>query len=194
MTAEHDTTGSLRHHFLVASPWLADPPRFHGGGVIYLCEHSEEGALGGLMINQPLDIHLGEILEQLDMHGGGELDLPVYTGGPVQPERGFVLHSPGRQWQNTARVTDEVLLTTSRDILESIGRDEGGPESFLVALGYSGWGGEGQLEEELGSNAWLTCPASTDILFRTPADQRYQAVLRLMGIDLNQLSDSVGHA
>ncbi|MEC7433141.1 MAG: YqgE/AlgH family protein, partial [Pseudomonadota bacterium] len=133
----------------------------------------------------------GEILEQLDMHGG-ELDLPVYTGGPVQPERGFVLHSPGRQWKNTARVTDGVFLTTSRDILESIGRDEG-PESFLVALGYSGWG-EGQLEEELGSNAWLTCPASTDILFRTPADQRYQAVLRLMGIDLNQLSDSVGHA
>jgi len=188
MTAEHDTTGSFRHHFLVALPWLADP-RFHGG-VIYLCEHSEEGALG-LMINQPLDIHLGEILEQLDMHGG-ELDFPVYTGGPVQPERGFVLHSPGRQWQNTARVTDGVFLTTSRDILESIGRDEG-PESFLVALGYSGWG-EGQLEEELGSNAWLTCPASTDILFRTPADQRYQAVLRLMGIDLNQLSDSVGHA
>ncbi|MDX5327810.1 MULTISPECIES: YqgE/AlgH family protein [Marinobacter] len=188
MTASKQTDGNLRHHFLVASPWLADP-RFHGG-VIYLCEHSEEGALG-LMINQPLDIHLGEILEQLDMHGG-ELDLPVFTGGPVQPERGFVLHSPGRQWQSTALVTDDVLLTTSRDILESIGRDEG-PDEFLVALGYSGWG-EGQLEEELGSNAWLTCPASTDILFRTPVSQRYEAVLRLIGVDLNQLSDSVGHA
>jgi putative transcriptional regulator len=188
MTASKQTDGNLRHHFLVASPWLADP-RFHGG-VIYLCEHSEEGALG-LMINQPLDIHLGEILEQLDMHGG-ELDLPVFTGGPVQPERGFVLHSPGRQWQSTALVTDDVLLTTSRDILESIGRDEG-PDEFLVALGYSGWG-EGHLEEELGSNAWLTCPASTDILFRTPVSQRYEAVLRLIGVDLNQLSDSVGHA
>ena len=183
-----ETTASLRHHFLVASPWLADP-NFHGG-VIYLCEHSADGALG-LMVNQPLDIHLGEILEQLDMHGG-ELDLPVFSGGPVQPERGFVLHSPGTHWQNTATVTDDVLLTTSRDILEGIGRDEG-PEEFLVALGYSGWG-EGQLEEELGSNAWLTCPASTDILFRTRVEKRYEAVLKLIGIDLNQLSDSVGHA
>jgi putative transcriptional regulator len=188
MTTGTDTNASLRHHFLVASPWLADP-NFHGG-VIYLCEHSSEGALG-LMINQPLGIHLGEILEQLDMHGG-ELDLPVFSGGPVQPERGFVLHSPGRHWQNTATVTDDVLLTTSRDILEGIGRNEG-PEEFLVALGYSGWG-EGQLEEELGSNAWLTCPASTDILFRTPVEKRYEAVLKLIGIDLNQLSDSVGHA
>jgi putative transcriptional regulator len=188
MTGSTDTNVNLRHHFLVASPWLADP-NFHGG-VIYLCEHSADGALG-LMINQPLDIHLGEILEQLDMQGG-ELDLPVFTGGPVQPERGFVLHSPGREWQNTAVITDDVFLTTSRDILEGIGRDEG-PEEFLVALGYSGWG-EGQLEEELGSNAWLTCPASTDILFRTPVDKRYEAALKLMGIDLNQLSDSVGHA
>lgn len=188
MTTGNETAGSLRHHFLVASPWLADP-RFHGG-VIYLCEHSTDGALG-LIINQPLDIHLGEILEQLDMHGG-ELDVPVFTGGPVQPERGFVLHSPGRHWQTTAQVADDVSLSTSRDILESIGHDDG-PEAFLVALGYAGWG-EGQLEEELGSNAWLTCPASTDILFRTPVDQRYEAALRLIGIDLNQLSDSVGHA
>ena len=188
MTTGTETKASLRHHFLVASPWLADP-NFHGG-VIYLCEHSSEGALG-LMINQPLGIHLGEILEQLDMHGG-ELDLPVFTGGPVQPERGFVLHSPAQHWQNTATVTEAVLLTTSRDILEGIGRNEG-PEEFLVALGYSGWG-EGQLEEELGSNAWLTCPASTDILFRTPVEKRYEAVLKLIGIDLNQLSDSVGHA
>ncbi len=188
MTTENQSSDNLRHHFLVASPWLEDP-RFHGG-VIYLCEHSADGTLG-LMINQPLDIHLGEILEQLDMQGG-ELDLPVYTGGPVQPERGFVLHSPGRQWQSTARVADDVALSTSRDILESIGRDDG-PGEFLVALGYSGWG-EGQLEQELGSNAWLTCPASTEILFRTPVEKRYEAVLRLIGIDLNQLSDSVGHA
>ncbi|MBE0485686.1 YqgE/AlgH family protein [Marinobacter sp.] len=188
MTADTQPSDNLRHHFLVASPWLADP-RFHGG-VIYLCEHSADGALG-LMINQLLDVHLGDILEQLDMHGG-ELDLPVFTGGPVQPERGFVLHSPDQHWQNTARVTDEVLLSTSRDILESIGNDEG-PAEFLVALGYSGWG-EGQLEEELGSNAWLTCPASADILFRTPVENRYEAVLKLIGIDLNQLSDSVGHA
>lgn len=188
MTVTNHSVQNLVHHFLVASPYLADP-RFRGA-VIYVCEHSDDGALG-LVINHPLDIHLGEVLEQLDLHGG-ELDLPVFSGGPVQPERGFVLHPAGSRWVNTAEVTDEVLLTTSRDILEGIGRGEG-PEQFLVALGYSGWG-EGQLEAELGSNAWLTCPASTDILFRTPWNERYQAVLALMGIDLNQLSESVGHA
>ncbi|WP_372964171.1 YqgE/AlgH family protein [Marinobacter sp.] len=188
MMNDIQSAGSLKHHFLAASPWLSDP-RFHGS-VIYLCEHSESGALG-LMINQPLGIHLGEILEQLDLQGG-ELDLPVFAGGPVQPERGFVLHSPGRKWQNTAQVTDDVLLTTSRDVLESIGQDDG-PHEFFVALGYSGWS-EGQLEEELGSSAWLTCPANTEVLFRTPVEQRYEAVLRLIGVDLNQLSDSVGHA
>lgn len=188
MTASKHSPNSLRHHFLVASPYLEDP-RFHGA-VIYLCEHSDDGALG-LMINHPLDIHLGEILEQLDMEGG-ELDLPVFSGGPVQPERGFVLHSPGTTWHNTAQVTDDVMLTTSRDILEGIGCDEG-PDEFLVALGYAGWG-EGQLDSELGSNSWLTCPANTDILFRTPWDKRYEAVLKLIGIDLNQLSESIGHA
>lgn len=188
MTASKHSPHSLRHHFLVASPYLADP-RFHGG-VIYICEHSDDGALG-LMINQPLDIHLGEILEQLDLPGG-ELDLPVFSGGPVQPERGFVLHPPGTSWQNTAKVTEDVLLTTSRDVLAGIGRGEG-PDDYLLALGYSGWG-EGQLEEELGSNAWLTCPATTDILFRTPWEERYKAVLALIGIDLNQLSESIGHA
>ncbi|EMP54754.1 hypothetical protein MSNKSG1_13522 [Marinobacter santoriniensis NKSG1] len=188
MTATKESPNSLRHHFLVASPWLADP-RFHGG-VIYLCEHSDDGALG-LMINQPLEITLGEILEQLDMDGS-ELDLPVFNGGPVEQERGFVLHPPGSSWQNTASVNEDVFLTTSRDILSDIGRGTG-PEEFLVVLGYSGWG-EGQLEEELGSNAWLTCPANTEILFRTPAEERYKAVLKLLGIDLNQLTESVGHA
>ncbi|MEP6405471.1 MAG: YqgE/AlgH family protein, partial [Marinobacter sp.] len=113
MTASKHSPHSLRHQFLVASPYLQDP-RFHGA-VIYLCEHSDEGALG-LTVNHPLDIHLGEILEQLDMEGG-ELDVPVYGGGPVQPERGFVLHSPVAGWQNTAQVADDVLLTTSRDVL-----------------------------------------------------------------------------
>jgi putative transcriptional regulator len=188
MTVSEHSPYNLKHYFLVASPWLADP-RFRGS-VIYLCEHSDDGALG-LVVNSPLDIHLGEILEQLDMCGG-ELDLPVFSGGPVEPERGFVLHPPKIAWQNTSKVSEEVMLTTSRDILADIGQGEG-PERFLVALGYSGWS-EGQLEEELGSNAWLTCPASTDILFGTPWNKRYKAVLRLMGIDLNQLSETVGHA
>lgn len=188
MTASKHSPHSLKHHFLVASPYLADP-RFHGS-VIYLCEHSEDGALG-LVINQPLGIHLGEILEQLDLQGD-ELDLPVFGGGPVEQERGFVLHSPSGSWKNTATVADDVMLTTSRDILAGIGRNEG-PSEFLMALGYSGWG-SGQLEEELSGNAWLTCPATADILFRTPWADRYKAVLALIGIDLNQLSETVGHA
>lgn len=149
MTASKHSPHSLRHHFLVASPYLADP-RFHGG-VIYICEHSDDGALG-LMINQPLDIHLGEILEQLDLPGG-ELDLPVFSGGPVQPERGFVLHPPGTSWQNTAKVTDDVLLTTSRDVLAGIGRGEG-PDEYLVALGYSG-GAKGNWKRN-----WAATPGS----------------------------------
>jgi putative transcriptional regulator len=188
MSASKESPNSLRNHFLVASPYLQDP-RFHGA-VIYICEHSEEGALG-LMVNQPLDIHLGEILEQLDMEGG-ELDLPVFSGGPVGQERGFVLHTPQRSWQNTAEVTPDIWLTTSRDVLSDIGYGIG-PEQYLVCLGYSGWS-EGQLEEELSSNAWLNCPASTSLLFDTPADERYRAVLKAIGIDLNQLSESIGHA
>lgn len=179
---------SLRDHFLIASPYLADP-RFHGS-VIYLCEHSDDGALG-LVLNRPLDIQLGEILEQLGMDGK-DLDLPVFLGGPVQPERGFVLHGPGSHWQSTTGISDGVALTTSRDILEDIGRGHG-PEDFVVALGYSGWG-DGQLEEELASNSWLTCPAKTALLFHTPWQDLYSTVLADMGIDLNQLSESIGHA
>lgn len=179
---------SLANHFLVASPWLADR-RFHGS-IVYLCDHSEDGAFG-VMINQPLDVSLGEILEQLDMDGG-HLEIPVFGGGPVQQERGFVLHPPARTWQHTSQVSDQVDVTTSRDVLEAIGRDEG-PERFLVALGYSGWG-DGQLEEELSGNAWLTCEADTAILFDTPWQERYDAVLRLMGVDVSQLDQSVGHA
>lgn len=188
MTASRESPNSLRNQFLVASPYLQDP-RFHGA-VIYICEHSDEGALG-LMVNQALDIHLGEILEQLDMEGG-ELDVPVFSGGPVQQERGFVLHTPDRSWQNTAEVTEQVWLTTSRDVLAGIGNGMG-PEQYLVCLGYAGWS-EGQLEEELASNAWLNCPASPDLLFNTSASERYSAVLKAIGIDLNQLSETVGHA
>lgn len=188
MTASKESPHSLRNHFLVASPYLQDP-RFHQA-VIYICEHSGEGALG-LMVNQPLDIHLGEILEQLDMEGG-ELNVPVYGGGPVQQERGFVLHTPDKSWQNTAEVTPGIWLTTSRDVLADIGYGLG-PEHYLVCLGYAGWT-EGQLEQELSSSAWLNCQASADILFNTAPADRYEAVLRTIGIDINQLSDSVGHA
>ncbi|SFR63050.1 putative transcriptional regulator [Marinobacter daqiaonensis] len=181
-------TQSLKDHFLVASPWLGDP-NFQGG-LVYICEHSEDGTFG-LMINHPLDVSLGEILEQLDMDGG-HLELPVYAGGPVEQERGFVLHPTDERWQSSTPINSELQVTTSRDILQAIGNDIG-PEHFLVALGYSGWGA-GQLEEELAGNAWLTCPASNAILFSTPWRERYRAVLASMGIDPGQLGSSVGHA
>lgn len=178
----------LKDHFLVASPWLGDP-NFHGG-IIYICDHDTDGTFG-LLINHPLDVSLGEILEQLDMDGG-HLETPVYSGGPVQQERGFVIHPPAGEWQSSVAVSDRLQITTSRDILQAIGGDLG-PERYLVALGYSGWGA-GQLEEELEGNAWLACPASESILFDTPWKERYRAVLAQMGIDPGQLDASVGHA
>lgn len=189
MSEQSNETGqSLRGYFLIATPYLGDP-RFQGG-VIYLCEHSEDGALG-LMVNRPLEVSLGDILSQLDMDSEDITD-PVFSGGPVQMERGFVLHDPSVGWQNTAAVEDGVQLTTSRDILTAIAAGAG-PDHYLVMLGYSGWG-EGQLESELASNAWLTCPATPDLLFETPWALRYGAVLKRIGVDLNQLSESVGHA
>ena len=186
--SEQHSGQSLKGHFLVASPWLGDP-NFHGG-IVYICDHDSDGAFG-LLVNQPLDVSLGEILEQLDMDGG-HLEQPVYGGGPVQQERGFVLHPDGGDWQSTVAVSDRLRITTSRDILQAIG-NEVGPERYLIALGYSGWG-SGQLEEELSGNAWLTCPATDRILFETPWQDRYHAVLTDMGIDPGQLDQSVGHA
>lgn len=179
---------SLKGYFLLATPYLADP-RFHGG-VLYLCDHSAAGALG-VMINRPLDISLGEILEQLDFDGG-ELEQPVYSGGPVQPERGFVLHEPPLSWLNTQAVAEGVMLTRSRDILTAIGLNEG-PERYLVALGYAGWS-RGQLEAELAGSGWLACPGSADLLFETESSHRYDAILNHLGVDLTQLSNSIGHA
>ena len=188
MTDRQSSPQDLKDHFLVASPWLGDP-NFHGG-VVYICDHGEDGTFG-LLINQPLDVSLGEILEQLDMDGG-HLEVPVFAGGPVQQERGFVLHPPDREWQSTVAVSDAIQVTTSRDILQAIG-NETGPGRYLVALGYAGWSA-GQLEEELAGNAWLTCPASADLLFDTPWQDRYKTVLAQMGIDPGQLDQSVGHA
>ena len=188
MSEHQQPLQNLKDHFLVASPWLGDP-NFHGG-IVYICDHGDDGTFG-LLINQPLDVSLGEILEQLDMDGG-HLEVPVFAGGPVQQERGFVLHPPGGDWQSSVAVSDCIQVTTSRDILQAIGNDAG-PERYLVALGYAGWSA-GQLEEELAGNAWLACTASDVLLFDTPWQDRYKSVLARMGIDPGQLDQSVGHA
>mgnify|MGYP002620782832 CR=1 FL=1 len=184
-------TISLTNHFLIAMPQLDDPNFFHS--VTYICQHNHEGAMG-IMINQPLDMRLEEILEHLEIdHDDAAIGAqPVYFGGPVQQERGFILHRPSRNWEGTLFVSAEIALTTSSDILKDIARHRG-PQQSLIALGYAGWG-EGQLEQELAQNAWLSVPAAAEIIFDTPVEQRWQAAAALLGVDLEQLSEDIGHA
>ncbi len=181
----------LTNQLLIAMPTLQDPNFFHG--VTWLCEHNEQGAMG-IMINRPLDIDMGEVLKQMKI----ETDLPavrrlpIFLGGPVQTERGFVIHRPHGDWEVTLKVTDELGVTSSRDILEAIARGEG-PERSLVALGYAGWG-PGQLERKLGENAWINADADDRILFDTPSMQRWEAAAALSGVDVHRLSSHFGHA
>ena len=181
----------LTNQFLIAMPGLEDPNFFHS--VTYICEHNEEGALG-LVINRPLKMQLGEILRHINLQytEPEAMQIPVHLGGPVQQDRGFVLHEPLGDWNATLKVTDRIGITTSVDILEAIARNRG-PERSLIALGYAGWGA-GQLEREMAENAWLSGPADTDILFNTPDGQRWRAAAASLGVDLDLLSGQAGHA
>ena len=181
----------LRNYFLLSMPSLEDP-NFQRT-LTLVCDHSEHGAMG-LIINRPLAVTVGEILQHLEIDTvlDGDAQQPVHYGGPVEPERGFVIHQPPGAWEGMLHVSDDLGVTTSRDILDALGRGEG-PERYLVTLGYSGWGA-GQLEAEMAQNAWLTCPASSDILFDLPAEERLTAAAARMGIDLDLLSSDAGHA
>ncbi len=180
----------LNHHFLIAMPNLADPNFFHT--VTYICEHDADGAMG-IVINRPLDLCLSDILTHMAIEPTSETaGLPIYQGGPVQPERGFVLHDPLGDWEATLDVGAGIGLTASQDVLAAIAAGQG-PEKFLIALGYAGWGA-GQLEREMAENAWLSGPASAKVLFETPIDQRWAAAAALLGVDLNLLSGDAGHA
>lgn len=181
----------LTHQFLIAMPALADPNFFQT--VIYISEHNANGALG-LVINRPLDLTLTQLLDHLHI-ATQRLELsetPIHYGGPVQPEQGFVLHRPVGHWGATLCITDQIGITTSRDILQAVA-DGQGPDDLLITLGYAGWG-PGQLEQELAENAWLSSPVDADILFHTPSDRRWLAAAALLGIDLNLLSSDAGHA
>lgn len=182
---------SLAHQFLIAMPRLADPN--FSQTVTFLCEHTPEGALG-IIINRPTDIALGDVLKHMNIEpqAEGVAMLPVYLGGPVQRERGFVIHAPLGKWDSMLRISDIVGITTSRDILVAMARGEG-PRKSLVALGYAGWG-PGQLEREIADNAWLNGPADAHILFDVPSDQRWRAAAARAGVDLHRLSNDVGHA
>ncbi|WP_462329710.1 YqgE/AlgH family protein [Thiohalocapsa halophila] len=182
---------SLTNHFLIAMPGLNDPN--FSRTVTYVCEHTEQGAMG-IVINRPMDIKLGEVLEQLDIAPSvaGVSDAQVFLGGPVQTDRGFVIHSGPSEYDSTLTVTPDLRVTTSKDVLEAIA-DGQGPAQCLVALGYAGWDG-GQLEEELSANAWLSGPADAQILFSRPPGERWLAAAQLLGIDMNLLSGEAGHA
>lgn len=182
--------GSLRGHFLIAMPSLRDP--IFANTITYVCEHSREGALG-IVVNHPLELDLGEIFKQLDLESTNPLaSMPVLSGGPVQMDRGFVLHPRGEKWESTIEVSSDISLTASRDIMVSLAENKG-PQKALVALGYAGWGA-GQLEEEIGQNSWLTVPADSSILFDTPCEQRWTAASKYLGIDLNLIHSTAGHA
>lgn len=184
-------SSTLTNHFLIAMPGLQDPN--FARTVTYVCEHSDQGAMG-IVINRPLDVALGELLDQLQIPTSRPeaRGLPVFQGGPVQTDRGFVLHTAGLTFDSTLSITPDICVTTSRDVLEAIANGEG-PTQTLIALGYAGWGG-GQLEQEMISNAWLNGPASDDIIFRIDPAARWMAAAQLLGVDLNLLSGEAGHA
>jgi putative transcriptional regulator len=182
---------SLTNHFLIAMPGLQDPN--FARTVTYVCEHTDQGAMG-IVINRPTEVTLGELLAQLDIPTrlSAVRDTLVYQGGPVQTDRGFVLHTAGPSFDSTINITAQISVTTSRDVLEAIAGGEGPPQA-LIALGYAGWG-SGQLEQELSANAWLSGPANDDIIFRLDAESRWLAAAKLLGVDLNLLSGEAGHA
>lgn len=193
----------LAGHFLIAMPSMTDP--VFGGSVIYLCEHNADGALG-VIINKPTDMTMETLFKRIDLAleivpdtlesvRSPELGIdqrPVMFGGPVQVERGFVLHAMANDFSSMIKVSDDVALTTSKDVLEAVGHGAG-PAEFLVTLGCAGWSA-GQLEAEIGRNGWLTVAADSDILFRTPVGERFAAALNLLGVDPVMLSREAGHA
>jgi putative transcriptional regulator len=188
-------TLSLAHHFLIAMPAMTDPN--FARTLTYICEHNRDGALG-IIINRPMNMSLGELFERVDIPlDEGEpaqrfSQLPVHYGGPVQPDRGFVLHRPAGTWQSSITVNADIALTSSRDILQSMGQ-HAEPAHVVVSLGYAGWTA-GQLEWELAQNAWLTVAAEPSVIFGLPAEERLSAAMQLLGFDFANLSDVAGHA
>jgi len=187
-----DATTPLTGHFLIAMPNLADPNFFHT--VAYLCEHTPGGGAMGIVINRPTDLTLSDLTEQLEIEvtEPSLLELPIYQGGPVQTERGFVLHQPQGDWDNSMQVSPDITLTMSQDIIEAIAAGIG-PEKYFITLGYAGWG-ESQLEDELGANAWLNGLGDQRIVFETPIESRWTAAAAHLGVAMDQLSSDVGHA
>ena len=181
----------LANHLLVALPSLDDPN--FARSVVLLCQHDADGAMG-IVVNRASEYRLGEVLSQVGLPGGDAAlrEQPVLGGGPVHPERGFVLHDGERDWDSSLAIADALRITTSRDVLEAMTKGEG-PDHAVVALGCASWGA-GQLEHELGENSWLTVPADAELLFALPLEARWQAAAGRIGVDLFMLADYSGHA
>lgn len=184
-------TINLTRQFLIAMPAMADP--IFAKSLVYVCDHNDQGAMG-VIVNRPLGMDMRTLFQQIDIELKREdvADQDVFFGGPVQTDRGFVLHAPLGSWQSTMSIEDELGLTTSKDVLLAVG-EGGGPERMFISLGYAGWEA-GQIETELAQNAWLTVDADIEVVFSLPAEQRYEAALGLLGIDMAMLSDTAGHA
>ena len=182
---------NLTSQLLIALPALDDPN--FARSVALICQHDEDGAMG-VVVNRASDYTLGEVLQQMQLETGNEelRNRIVLSGGPVHPERGFVLHDGGGEWESTLEIGDGLYLTTSRDVLEAMAAGTG-PRHAVVALGCAGWGA-GQLEYELGENSWLTAPADAELLFALPLEQRWQAAGGRIGVDMSRLTDYSGHA
>ncbi len=182
--------GTLNNHFLIAMPGLKDP--YFVQSVTYICEHNQDGAIG-LTINHPSSLTVGELFEQLNLDNDNPfMQTPLLMGGPVQTERGFVLHSSEKCWDSTLSIANNISITASKDILVDIANNAG-PDKLLVALGYAGWEA-GQLEEEMSANSWLTVPADDSIIFDTAIEHRWKAAAQQLGIDVNLIANQAGHA
>lgn len=186
-----DRQDSLTNHLLIAMPGMADPN--FNSTVTLVCEHNEEGALG-IVINRPLNMKLGGLLEQLQLDQADQAiaSAPILDGGPVGRERGFVLHKPHGKFETSVAVSDEIQLTLSRDVLDAMAAGTG-PDKSLVALGYAGWEA-GQLEMEMLQNTWLSVPANPEIIFDVPFNDRWSVAAKIIGVDISQMSLHAGHA
>lgn len=190
-----ETTHFFTNYFLVAMPVLTDP--YFNRSVVYICEHSEKGAVG-IVINQPLQslrVNLSELLQDIVVGSLTEstaTDFPILCGGPVHPERGFVIHAPVGEWQSSLKMNSGISVTTSKDILQAIAKQQG-PDKFIFSLGYANWVA-GQIEHEIINNFWLTIPASASILFDVPFEQRWLKAMNYLGVDVTKLAYMGGHA
>ena len=194
LTAMAPSTLNLANHFLIAMPSMQDP--IFGGAVVYVCEHNDKGVLG-VVINKPTDMTMDVLFERIDLTVADSVQAqvasePIMFGGPVQDDRGFVLHTPGGRYSSSLSVTDDVAFTTSIDVLEAVASGDG-PQRLLVSIGYAGWS-PGQLEDEIGRNGWLTVGADAHVLFDLPIEERYNAAIKLLGIDPMMLAHEAGHA